>query len=451
MKIELNGWQQAMEHLPEGITNAEIEAERKDTITLTATGGSTGSASASSVTTLYARVGGAVSGTACSQDLGEDLSRLLEDAREAGSYAGGGQLPFHRKEEIYAGGETDCPDTSPEELRALALELEARIRAEEPAILSSSVTIRQERQAMRLVSSEMADTSSASRALVAEISVQASFDGFGCGTEFEVTAGSPEEFQLDQIAKLSAERLRLQKEPVSFTPGAYRVFFDQPVMWNILLTAWQMFAGTNCQAGTSCFAGRMGEQIGSPLVSLSDYPSYPGCGYRYAFDFEGTPCAPISLMKDGVMTGMFHHMGSAAAFGEKSNGRAGRAPLLTSGIPNSYTVTPRIFLMEPGKVSRDELLSQLGDGLRIIDSYDPFHCLDISSGHFSIPCRGILYRNGRPAGNVTSIAIHGTFEELLQSIEGVASDLLISPFIMTKAYCVGAPSVLVKKLMVSGK
>ena len=451
MKIELNGWQKAMENLPAGILNAEIEAERKDTVTVSARDGAPGSSGASSVTTLYARVSGDVAGTACSQDLGADLSRLLEDAREAGSYAGGGTLPFHRKAELYSGHNTGAPASSPEELRRLALTLEAAVRAAEPAIVSSEVTVHEVQLSQRLVSSEGADAESASRAIVAAVSAQANFNGFACGTEFELTAASPDGFDPAAVAATAAERLRLQGPPVPFTPGAYRVFLDQPVIWNLLLTAWQMFSGPRCEAGTSCLAGKLGEPVGSPLVNLSDYPSHPACGYKYDFDFEGTPCSPIALMREGKMAGMLHHMGSAAAFGERSNGRAGRAPLLTSGIPNLYTVTPRIFLMEPGQVSRDALLAELGDGLRIIDSYDPFHCLDIASGHFSIPCRGILYKDGRPAGNVTSIAIHGSFQELLSGIEGVADDLMISPFIMTRAYCVGAPSVLVNRLMVSGK
>ena len=139
MKIELNGWQKAMEHLPTGIRNAEIEAERKDTVTVSARDGAPGSSGASSVTTLYARVAGDVAGTACSQDLGADLSGLLEDAREAGAYAGGGSLPFHRKAEIYSGHNTEAPSSSPAVLRQLALRMEAAIRAAEPAIVSSVV------------------------------------------------------------------------------------------------------------------------------------------------------------------------------------------------------------------------------------------------------------------------------------------------------------------------
>ena len=120
--------------------------------------GAPGSSGASSVTTLYARVAGDVAGTACSQDLGADLSGLLEDAREAGAYAGGGvRLPFHRKAEIYSGHNTEAPSSSPAELRQLALRMEAAIRAAEPAIVSSEVEIQEVQFSQRLVSSEGAD------------------------------------------------------------------------------------------------------------------------------------------------------------------------------------------------------------------------------------------------------------------------------------------------------
>lgn len=446
-RIELDS-KKAFAALPEGVSKAEIEAERKETVSVSLSGEAAG-LNASSVTTLYARVGGEVSGTACSQALGQDLSLLLEKARDNGRWAGGRALPFGEpKQQRFSDGRAP---QSPEALRGLAAALEKAVRAADKKIVSAGVAVSEEALSMRLVSADGADLQSESRALTAEITAEADWGGFACGSELTLTGGSPEDFSPEKMAEALAEQLRLQQRPGAFTPGSYRVLLDQPVVWNLMLTAWQVFSGPRCAAKTSCFHAMLGEQIGASCLNISDYPSHPKAGYRYDFDFEGSLCQPVTLIKQGRMTGMLHHLDSAKTFGVSSNGRAGRAPLLTSGIPNAYTAVPRIFAAEPGETKAETLPALLGDGLRITESYDPFHCLDIASGHFSIPCRGILYKNGKPAGSVASIAIHGELSELFKAVEAVGDDLRIAPFLMTHAYCVGAPSLLISRLVVSGK
>lgn len=450
MKL-LENWEQAFSDLPEGISKAEMEAERRDIVSISASGGEICKTGASSVTTIYARVSGDISGTACTQDIGGDLKDLLNNARENGMYTGKKAIPMQEPSQMFQGNAVSGSSVSVDEMREKALQLEKALVSADESICGASAEVRLERNACHLVSADGADIESDNYALTVGISVQGEQDGFGCGAEFEYCAGSMDEISPEKAAQEAVERLRVQRQPESFVPGKYRVLLEQPAVWNLMLTAWLAFSGPHCQAGTSCLKGKMGQKIGASYLNISDYPSYKGCGYRSAFDFEGTSCQPISLMRNGKMTGMLHNLQSAEHFGVPSNGRAGRAPSLTSGIPNAYTVTPRICLIEPGVHSKAELIQQLGDGLRITDSYDPFHCLDIASGHFSIPCRGIVYQNGKPVRNVSSIAIHGTLEDLFQAVEAVGNDLLISPFIMTHAYCVGAPSLLIKELTVSGK
>ena len=449
--MERKDWEKAFGHLPEGVDAAELQAQRQQVVTATAANGSITDTGASSVTTIYARVCGEVSGTACTQDLGEDLSELLETARRDGMCASGNRLTLQGKETMFSGRVETGSKATPAQLKETALLLEQKLRQASGMIQQTSVTVSEEENTSQLVSNNGAEMESTSRAIVVSVSAQAEIDGFGCGTAFELNLPGLERVDADQIVRETVERLSLQKEPESFTPGRFRVLLEQPVVWNIMLTAWMAFAGPRCQNRTSCLSDKLGQKIGADCLNITDYPSHPACGQQFAFDYEGTPSVPVEIMRDGVMTGMLHHLDSAAAFSVASNGRAGRCPSLTSGIPNQHTVTPDIWVVEPGSSTKEQLLEQLGDGIRITDSYDPFHCLDISSGHFSIPCRGILYKDGKPVKNLASIAIHGTLEELFQSVIGVADDLMISPFIMTHAYCVGAPSVLVSGLVVSGK
>ena len=113
---------------------------------------------------------------------------------------------------------------------------------------------------------------SVSRAIVVSVSAQAERDGFGCGTSFELNLPGLESVNSDQIVDEVLERLSLQKGPESFTPGRYRVLLEQPVVWNIMLTAWQAFAGPRCQNRTSCLSDKLGQKIGADCLNITDYP-----------------------------------------------------------------------------------------------------------------------------------------------------------------------------------
>ena len=160
-------------------------------------------------------------------------------------------------------------------------------------------------------------------------------DGFGCGTSFELNLPGLESVNSDQIVDEVLERLSLQKGPESFTPGRYRVLLEQPVVWNIMLTAWQAFAGPRCQNRTSCLSDKLGQKIGADCLNITDYPSHPACGRQFAFDYEGTPSVKVEIMRDGVMTGMLHHLDSAAAFAVPSNGPCGTLSAADLGYPES--------------------------------------------------------------------------------------------------------------------
>ena len=95
--MERKDWEKAFGRLPEGIDTAEFQAQRRQVVSVTAANGKVTDTGASSVTTIYARASGQASGTACTQDLGEDLSELLETARRDGSCTGGHHLTMQGK------------------------------------------------------------------------------------------------------------------------------------------------------------------------------------------------------------------------------------------------------------------------------------------------------------------------------------------------------------------
>ena len=59
------------------------------------------------------------------------------------------------------------------------------------------------------------------------------------------------------------------------------------------------------------------------------------------------------------------------------------------------------------------MLKDMGDGVYITESYDIFHSINIGSGDFAIPCRGIVIKDGKPHHSVTALTICGNLINLL--------------------------------------
>lgn len=65
----------------------------------------------------------------------------------------------------------------------------------------------------------------------------------------------------------------------------------------------------------------LGKAVGSPILSIVDCGSVPGCGY-VPFDDEGTAAKKNYLIKDGILAGRLHSGLTAAALGENVTGNA---------------------------------------------------------------------------------------------------------------------------------
>jgi PmbA protein len=78
--------------------------------------------------------------------------------------------------------------------------------------------------------------------------------------------------------------------------------------------------------------------------------------------------------------------------------------------------------MEPGSLSREELLRSTQDGILAFELLG-MHTADPISGEFSIGVSGVALENGAPAGGIKNAMISGNALDLLGRVDGVADDL----------------------------
>ncbi len=138
--------------------------------------------------------------------------------------------------------------------------------------------------------------------------------------------------------------------PVLFTPlGAGAA---------LLLPLAVAFNGKNVFDKTSRLAGRQGERLFDPHVSLRDDATVSTRPTSAPSDAEGSASRPIPLIEQGVVAGFMYDLQTAADAGVETTGSGHRAD-----ARSQVRASMSSFILEPGTTSFQEMLSRIDDGL----------------------------------------------------------------------------------------
>jgi PmbA protein len=219
--------------------------------------------------------------------------------------------------------------------------------------------------------------------------------------------------------------------------GRYEVILTSEVAADFLDLLASSLMGDNLVKGRSLLAGRLGQQVVSPLVTIVDDGLMPRGLGSALFDDEGTPQGTKALIDQGVVKGFVFDRLWGARQGQASTGNAVRGSLKAPpgvGFTNLY--------LKPGQGALADLAAGLKRGL-VISTILGGHTADPVSGQFSFGAAGHLIEDGRLTRAVKSIALAGQVVELFSAVRALGGDL-------TFHGRTGAPSVLVSGVSVSG-
>lgn len=447
---ELEAYRKIMSDLPEGIREAEAEAEKNDRVAAGVINGNETGMSASDKTAIYVRATGTKTGMTYTQNLEAKPRDVLLEALHNSEFVQEDRA--ERMNVAESNGKADDPreyeHVSFDLLLQKAADLEQQIKALVPEASHISVKVSENLRTTGIVNSLGLDKTFTKRIAEAEL-VLICEERVHRTLELETSAPEvealPEEYFLEKVR----EWKKWETKPCAFASADLPAVIDGSVMCNILLTAWQMFSGGQYLHKSTPFYGKVGEKVGSELVNIVDLPMDTGSGYGRGFDCEGSPSQRVEVIKAGRLQALLHNLTTAEAMGTCSTGNAGRDVSLISD-QTECRVIPTNFTLLPGRNKKQELLDQLEDGIYICESYDMFHSVNTASGDFSIPCQGIYYRGKKAVGKVTGITINGNLQELLHKIELVAEDKTTVSMVMSKSFAISAASVYVNSLRVTG-
>ena len=191
------------------------------------------------------------------------------------------------------------------------------------------------------------------------------------------------------------------------------------------------------QKRSSLFIGKLGQKVASRKITVEDKPLQRNIFARW-FDDEGVATYNKAIIKNGVLQTYLYNLTTAAKEGVQTTGNASR-----SG--GKMSISTFFLQVKPGKKSQEELFQDVGDGVYITEVSGLHAGLNPQSGNFSLQSSGFLIKNGKKDRALDVITVSGNLIELFNDVIDVGSDERIFPS------AIACPSVLIKKIVVSGK
>lgn len=244
----------------------------------------------------------------------------------------------------------------------------------------------------------------------------------------------------DEAVRNAVSQFGAQVAPTAVCP----VIFSPDAMASLLATFASIFSSENAQKGLSMLAGKEGEVVAAPIVTLVDDPFCEKNPFRINFDGEGCPAHRKNVIEKGKLTTLLYNLKTAAVAGRETTGNASRA-----NYSASVGISPFSMYLEPGTLTEDELFAKAGNGV-YINSLGGLHAgANPVTGDFSLQSAGKLIENGKKTTPVKSFTVAGNFYELLGKITDLSNEVIFPSPRGTTAF--GSPFVLVDNLSIAGK
>lgn len=329
----------------------------------------------------------------------------------------------------------DRQDVTPEALKARAL------KAEDAALTVLGVT------------NSQGGSASVGRG-VSAIATSAGFAGATTGTSHSVSAsvlaGEGDAMQRDYayhwvrhlrdlddataIGREAGTRAVGRMNPVRLKSGPMTIMFDPRVGPSLLGALMGAISGGSIARKTSFLLDARGTQVFDSAVSIVDDPWLPRGFRSKAYDGEGLPTKPTTIIDKGVLTGWIADSASARQIGIAPTGHAARG---ISGAPGASASNLR---MEPGTISAASLMADIANGFYVTELIGMG--VNGLTGDYSRGASGFRIVNGELAGAVSEVTIAGNLKDMFRAITP-ADDL-------TLRYTTNTPTLRIDGMTVAG-
>ena len=321
----------------------------------------------------------------------------------------------------------------------ICLELDKKLRAHSEYVDKTDVSYSEDSFEVSIINSNGLNVSKSGRyGFVVAEAVCTKDNETKVGFDYE-RVSSIAALDLDELAKNAVDKAVSGFGAESIPSGSYPVVLDKKVVSSLLGAFSSVFAATQVIRNMSFLKGKLGEKIFGDNITLIDDPLSLEAPSQSSFDDEGVACFTKSLVENGVLKTYLHNLTTAAMMGTKSTGNGSKA-----GVQSSVGVAPSNLYLKAGDVSFDEMVSSVENGVYITSVQGLHAGLSQISGSFNLQSSGFMIEKGKVTKPITLIILSGTLQEMLNNVKCVGSD-----FEFKRG--VGAPSLLIESMSISGK
>ncbi len=203
--------------------------------------------------------------------------------------------------------------------------------------------------------------------------------------------------------------------------------------------------------GTSTFAGRIGQRVASPGVTIVDDGTLDGRRGSLNIDDEGTPTSCTTLIEDGILVGYMQDTLNARLMGMAPTGNGRResfAHLVMPRMTNTY--------MRAGTHDPQEMIRSVKRGLYAVNFGGGQ--VDITSGKYVFSAtEAYLIEDGKVTAPVKGATLIGNGPETMQKVSMIGHDMALDDGVgvcgkdgQSVPVGVGQPSLLISELTVGG-
>lgn len=188
-----------------------------------------------------------------------------------------------------------------------------------------------------------------------------------------VAAWRAGEIALGEIAASVANKAIWGGPPRRVPPGEYTVVLEPLAVAELLLFFSEGFNARSVLEEDSFLAGKVGQTLFSPLLTLTDDVSHP-LQVGVPFDGEGCPRRRVTLVDRGRVASLVSDRATAAKMGIEATGHG-------FAIPNPHGAMPSNLVLSPGSHTNEALVAGCGRGILVTRFW---YCRPVDPGTLTV-------------------------------------------------------------------
>jgi PmbA protein len=208
------------------------------------------------------------------------------------------------------------------------------------------------------------------------------------------------------LRRLGARKVKTQHVPI---------IFDPLVANSILGHIFEGVNGDSVYRGASFLAGKLGEKIAAPQVTVIDDGTIVGGFGTSPFDGEGIPTRRTVVIENGVLKSYVLNTYTAKKLGLQTTANASR------GLAGTPGIGPGNYFLQPGTRTPQQLIADVKEGLYVTEFLGMG--VNLVTGDYSRGASGIWISGGELTYPVEEITVAGNLKDMFLNISEVANDL----------------------------